>query len=200
MVTSNVLIFFMFVFSYLRRSSGGEDGIRTHETLLGPTPLAGERLRPLGHLSADPCKGGLWASQQHALPKGVSPARVDIRRPFGIGTGPWNAREIHLHRRQRRGTIGSLSRCGSPAVSKGFGSAAGLGRKRFASASMDGSVIWRTEGLLPASRARAWRWTKCWVSAGRAHGWRGSSMWMSDLLLPIRPPWASRCAASAPSG
>ena len=32
--------------------SGREDGIRTHETLLEPTPLAGERLRPLGHLSA----------------------------------------------------------------------------------------------------------------------------------------------------
>ncbi len=30
---------------------GGEDGIRTHETLLEPTPLAGERLQPLGHLS-----------------------------------------------------------------------------------------------------------------------------------------------------
>ena len=30
---------------------GGEDGIRTHETLLRSTPLAGERLRPLGHLS-----------------------------------------------------------------------------------------------------------------------------------------------------
>ena len=34
---------------YIR--NGGEDGIRTHETLLGSTPLAGERLRPLGHLS-----------------------------------------------------------------------------------------------------------------------------------------------------
>ncbi len=32
---------------------GGEDGIRTHEDLLSPTPLAGERLRPLGHLSVD---------------------------------------------------------------------------------------------------------------------------------------------------
>lgn len=31
--------------------NGGEDGIRTHETLLRSTPLAGERLRPLGHLS-----------------------------------------------------------------------------------------------------------------------------------------------------
>lgn len=30
---------------------GGEDGIRTHDTLLTYTPLAGERLRPLGHLS-----------------------------------------------------------------------------------------------------------------------------------------------------
>jgi hypothetical protein len=33
------------------KGTGGEDGIRTHEALLGPTPLAGERLRPLGHLS-----------------------------------------------------------------------------------------------------------------------------------------------------
>ncbi len=34
-------------------SNGGEDGIRTHEGLLTLTPLAGERLKPLGHLSAD---------------------------------------------------------------------------------------------------------------------------------------------------
>jgi hypothetical protein len=34
--------------------SGGEDGIRTHEKLLTSTPLAGERLRPLGHLSVAP--------------------------------------------------------------------------------------------------------------------------------------------------
>ena len=33
--------------------NGGEDGIRTHETLLRSTPLAGERLRPLGHLSGE---------------------------------------------------------------------------------------------------------------------------------------------------
>ena len=31
--------------------SGGEGGIRTLDTLLRCTPLAGERLRPLGHLS-----------------------------------------------------------------------------------------------------------------------------------------------------
>ena len=30
---------------------GGEGGIRTLDTLLAYTPLAGERLRPLGHLS-----------------------------------------------------------------------------------------------------------------------------------------------------
>src|SRR5690554_7283614 len=30
---------------------GGEGGIRTLDTLLRCTPLAGERLRPLGHLS-----------------------------------------------------------------------------------------------------------------------------------------------------
>ena len=30
---------------------GGEEGIRTLDALLTHTPLAGERLRPLGHLS-----------------------------------------------------------------------------------------------------------------------------------------------------
>ena len=34
-----------------QHEDGGEDGIRTHDTLLTYTPLAGERLRPLGHLS-----------------------------------------------------------------------------------------------------------------------------------------------------
>ena len=32
-------------------NSGGEGGIRTHEGVLPLTRLAGERLRPLGHLS-----------------------------------------------------------------------------------------------------------------------------------------------------
>ena len=31
--------------------NGGEGGIRTLDTGLGYTPLAGERLRPLGHLT-----------------------------------------------------------------------------------------------------------------------------------------------------
>ncbi len=33
--------------------NGGEEEIRTLESLLSPTPLAGERLRPLGHLSKE---------------------------------------------------------------------------------------------------------------------------------------------------
>ena len=37
-----------------KNRDGGEDGIRTHDTLLTYTPLAGERLRPLGHLSVAP--------------------------------------------------------------------------------------------------------------------------------------------------
>ena len=32
---------------------GGEGGIRTLDTLLTYTPLAGERLQPLGHFSDD---------------------------------------------------------------------------------------------------------------------------------------------------
>ncbi len=37
--------------SGLFSNNGGEGGIRTPDTGLGYTPLAGERLRPLGHLS-----------------------------------------------------------------------------------------------------------------------------------------------------
>ena len=37
--------------SNFTKKSGGQDGIRTHETGTPPTPLAGERLQPLGHLS-----------------------------------------------------------------------------------------------------------------------------------------------------
>ena len=38
--------------------NGGEDGIRTHETLLRSAPLAGACLRPLGHLSVAVLIGG----------------------------------------------------------------------------------------------------------------------------------------------
>src|SRR5690606_7161786 len=41
--------------------NGGEGGIRTPDTLLRCTPLAGERLRPLGHLSAT--RGVLYPSK-----------------------------------------------------------------------------------------------------------------------------------------
>ncbi|KTD44481.1 hypothetical protein Loak_0181 [Legionella oakridgensis] len=37
--------------SYGRVFRGGERGIRTLDGILSHTPLAGERLRPLGHLS-----------------------------------------------------------------------------------------------------------------------------------------------------
>ena len=37
--------------SYGRNIFGGERGIRTLDGILSHTPLAGERLRPLGHLS-----------------------------------------------------------------------------------------------------------------------------------------------------
>ena len=36
-----------------KKNIGGEGGIRTLDELLTHTPLAGERLRPLGHLSGD---------------------------------------------------------------------------------------------------------------------------------------------------
>ena len=36
------------------KEHGGQDGIRTHERV-APTPLAGEHLRPLGHLSTYSC-------------------------------------------------------------------------------------------------------------------------------------------------
>ena len=39
------------VASDIPRESGGEDGIRTHDTLLGYTHLANGRFRPLSHLS-----------------------------------------------------------------------------------------------------------------------------------------------------
>ena len=39
------------IIKYFLKDNGGEEGIRTLESLLSPTPLAGERLRPLGHLS-----------------------------------------------------------------------------------------------------------------------------------------------------
>ena len=50
--------------------AGGEEGIRTLEKLLTSTPLAGERLRPLGHLS-----GGRWIKEK--LSHNQQPFRFD---------------------------------------------------------------------------------------------------------------------------
>ena len=43
--------------------SGGEGGIRTLDTLLTYTPLAGERLQPLGHFSGN-IKPIVWVLQK----------------------------------------------------------------------------------------------------------------------------------------
>ena len=43
-------------FSNLSKLVGGDGGIRTLDTLLTYTPLAGERLQPLGHVSSPPTK------------------------------------------------------------------------------------------------------------------------------------------------
>jgi hypothetical protein len=58
--------------------SGGERGIRTLDGLLTHTPLAGARLRPLGHLSAhQPC--GPWS--QPRLRRAL--LRTSCTSPFG---------------------------------------------------------------------------------------------------------------------
>jgi hypothetical protein len=58
--------------------SGGERGIRTLDGLLTHTPLAGARLRPLGHLSAhQPC--GPWS--QSRLRRAL--LRTSCTSPFG---------------------------------------------------------------------------------------------------------------------
>ena len=41
----------LLIINNLDTNGGGDEGIRTLDTLLRYTPLAGERLRPLGHVS-----------------------------------------------------------------------------------------------------------------------------------------------------
>ena len=69
--------------------AGGERGIRTLEGLLTLTPLAGARLRPLGHLSGgiDPTHGRAIITAQVSLRKAIDEF-VSNRRPateFGAG-------------------------------------------------------------------------------------------------------------------
>ena len=47
-------------------TTGGDGGIRTHDALLAHTPLAGEHLRPLGHVSV-----ALILSQAKGLMEGT---------------------------------------------------------------------------------------------------------------------------------
>ncbi len=42
---------------FVPEGSGGDEGIRTLDGLLTHTPLAGERLRPLGHVSVGASNG-----------------------------------------------------------------------------------------------------------------------------------------------
>ena len=74
--------------------AGGDDGIRTHDALLAHTPLAGEHLRPLGHVSggvgapaspgADvPGKSIMLTGLAGTAPIGVVPGPASIgRHPF----------------------------------------------------------------------------------------------------------------------
>ena len=57
------------------RSIGGERGIRTLEGLLTLTPLAGVRLRPLGHLSANAKPARRFAAQSYS--RGAQRAKRD---------------------------------------------------------------------------------------------------------------------------
>ena len=70
----------------------GEDGIRTHETLLRSTPLAGERLRPLGHLSVAPQMAGFarLSPITDRFPGCYEPATNETGRhtPKQAGSGP----------------------------------------------------------------------------------------------------------------
>ena len=68
-----------------RKGLGGERGIRTLDGLLTHTPLAGVRLRPLGHLSAATCQLSLtWPWMLATRREGIQRARVD-RPEIGAG-------------------------------------------------------------------------------------------------------------------
>lgn len=74
------------------KQDGGEDGIRTHEKLLTSTPLAGERLRPLGHLSVAPLDKEKRRHNQQArviIWKNKSGRSCRLPRCGGSAAIPW---------------------------------------------------------------------------------------------------------------
>src|SRR5690606_4467156 len=84
------------------RGSGGEEGIRTLEKLLTSTPLAGERLRPLGHLSgASLDKENRRHNQPSAAVAGVEissasshhASRAALPCPVGTPASAWASAE-----------------------------------------------------------------------------------------------------------
>src|SRR5512135_2797041 len=110
--TSSIARARSFLISYSRKGgSGGDAGIRTLDTGFSPyAPLAGECLRPLGHVS-----GVAVPALRHpaSLPRGNLPPQL---RPTGAALGPANARfyrasssPVHRACGQRLGT-GSGSR------------------------------------------------------------------------------------------
>ncbi len=72
------------------KPNGGRGGIRTHDELLTHTPLAGERLQPLGHLSETVEDSGGAGRAQRSDPPRVS---TTLPRPAGRADGPSAARE-----------------------------------------------------------------------------------------------------------
>lgn len=56
------------IYTVISRGNGGDEGIRTLERL-HVTPLAGERLRPLGHVSVAPFREGELRKQDQNGPK-----------------------------------------------------------------------------------------------------------------------------------
>ena len=97
-----------------KRKDGGEGGIRTLDTLLTYTPLAGERLQPLGHFSVFCCQTRYFRSSSLALPRSallgalrialraavVPPALLRSLRPLGQPLGHFSGRRADYHSRR----------------------------------------------------------------------------------------------------
>ena len=100
-------------------NDGGEGGIRTLDTLLTYTPLAGERLQPLGHFSVFCCQTHYSRSSSLALPGSallgalrlalrvavVPPALLRSLRPLGQPLGHFSVfccQTHYFHSSQRR--------------------------------------------------------------------------------------------------
>jgi hypothetical protein len=75
----------------VRENVGGERGIRTLEGLLTLTPLAGVRLRPLGHLSVLALKVRLSMTYKLDTPSRPCGEQAMILKRIGKGKEEWRA-------------------------------------------------------------------------------------------------------------